>query len=102
MQRITIRDIAKLADVSVTTVFRALNAHAGIRRETKERILHIWEKTGYHVNLLAKSRSSTIGLILPDISSPFHAALSLYIETCAREQGYQVMQSFSFELIPSL
>ena len=95
MQRVTIKDIARLAGVSVTTVSRALNNNADIREETRERILHICQEEGYRTNLLARSlvssKTNTIGLILPGISNPFHAALALQIETFARENGYQVM-----------
>lgn len=95
MQRVTIKDIARLAGVSVTTVSRALNHGADISEETRERILRICREEGYRTNLLARSlissKTNTIGLILPGISNPFHATLALSIETFARENGYQVM-----------
>ena len=95
MQRVTIKDIARLSGVSVTTVSRALNDGPEINPETRERILRICREQGYRTNLLARSlissRTNVLGLILPDISNPFHAALSLSIETYARELGYQVM-----------
>lgn len=95
MQRVTIKDIARLAGVSVTTVSRALNNNADISEETRERILRICRDEGYRTNLLARSlissKTNTIGLILPGISNPFHASLALSIETFARENGYQVM-----------
>lgn len=95
MQRVTIKDIARLAGVSVTTVSRALNHGADINKETRDRILRICREEGYRTNLLARSlissKTNTIGLILPGISNPFHASLALSIETFARENGYQVM-----------
>lgn len=95
MQRITIKDIARIAGVSVTTVSRALNHSADISEDTKERILRICQEEGYRTNLLARSlissKTNTLGLILPNIANPFHAQLALSIETCARENGYQVM-----------
>ena len=95
MRRVTIKDIARMAGVSVTTVSRAINNAPEISPETRERILELGHKEGYRTNLLARSlissRSNVIGVILPDISSPFHAALALHIETFAAQLGYQVM-----------
>lgn len=95
MRRVTIKDIARMAGVSVTTVSRALNDAPEINPETRERILELCRKEGYRTNLLARSlisnRTNVIGVILSDISVPFHAALALHIETCAAQMGYQVM-----------
>lgn len=95
MQNVTIKDIARMANVSITTVSRALNGSLDINEETRRRILKICRREGYRTNLLAKSlissRTNVIGVIQPDISSPFHAVLALHIETCARRLGYQVM-----------
>ena len=95
MGRITIRDIARLSGVSVTTVSRALNDDPEIRAETRERVLRVCRETGYRANLLARSlsssRSHVLGVILPDISNPFYAVLSLHIESCAKARGYQIM-----------
>lgn len=95
MNRVTIKDIAKLAGVSVTTVSRALNNAPEINPETRERILDLCRKSGYRANLLARSlsssRSHVIAIISPNISNPFQSALCLNIEMYAREQGYQVL-----------
>ena len=95
MQHVTIRDIARMANVSVTTVSRALNGSVDINEETRRRILKICRRVGYRTNLLAKSlissRTNVLGVIQPDISGPFHSVLALHIETCARRLGYQVM-----------
>ena len=95
MQRLTMKDIARIAGVSVTTVSRALNDAPEMSRATKDRVLAICREEGYRANLLARSlissRSNVIGVVLPDLTGPFHAALALHIETLARERGYQVM-----------
>lgn len=95
MSRVTIKEIARMAGVSVTTVSRALNNTAEISEATRNRILKICREQGYRKNLLASSlissKTNVIGIIQPDISGPFHAALALHIETHARRQGYQVM-----------
>lgn len=95
MQRVTIKDIARIAGVSVTTVSRALNNAPEMSPVTRERVLAICREQGYRTNLLARSlissRSNVLGVVLPDLTSPFHAALALHVEIRAREQGYQVM-----------
>ena len=95
MRRVTIKDIARMAGVSVTTVSRALNDAPEISSETQDRILRLCREEGYRTNLLARSlisnRTNVIGVILSDISAPYHATLALHIETCAAELGYQVM-----------
>lgn len=84
-----------MAGVSVTTVSRALNDAPEISPETRKRILRLCQETGYRANLLARSlissRTNVIGVIPPDISNPFHATFSLYIEMYAKAQNYQVM-----------
>ncbi|MBD5147272.1 MAG: LacI family transcriptional regulator [Oscillibacter sp.] len=95
MQRVTIKDIARLAGVSVTTVSRALNDAPEIHSDTRERVLRVCREQGYRANLLARSlsssRSNLLGLVVPDIANPFHAALALNIELSAQEAGYQLM-----------
>ena len=95
MQRVTIKDIARLAGVSVTTVSRALNDAPEIHSETRERVLRVCRQQGYRANLLARSLSSSrsrlLGLAVPDMTNPFHAALVLNIELSAQEAGYQLM-----------
>ena len=95
MQRVTIKDIARLAGVSVTTVSRALNDAPEIHSETRDKVLRVCREQGYRANLLARSlsssRSKLLGLVVPDMANPFHAALALNIELCAQEAGYQLM-----------
>lgn len=95
MQRVTIKDVARLAGVSVTTVSRALNDAPEIHSETRDKVLRVCREQGYRANLLARSlsssRSSLLGLVVPDMANPFHAALALNIELCAQEAGYQMM-----------
>ena len=77
MARMTIRDIARLAGVSVTTVSRALNNAPEINFQTRERVLQVCREQGYRSNLLARSlvssRTRVLGVILPELSGPFHA-----------------------------
>jgi len=69
--RVNIRDIARAADTSVSTVSRALNDHPDVSAETRDRILQVASSLGYERNVLAHSlisgRSGMIAVIFPDI-----------------------------------
>ena len=95
MARMTIRDIARLAGVSVTTVSRALNNAPEINPQTRERVLQVCREQGYRSNLLARSlvssRTRVLGVILPELSGPFHASIALHLERYAQERDYQIM-----------
>ena len=76
---IKLRDVAERAGVSITTVSRILNGRETgvvIREETRARIVAAAAELGYKPNLLARalrgSRSSLLGVIVRDISDPFH------------------------------
>ena len=72
MKNITIKDIAKIANVSYATVSRALSGVPGVSDETRSRILKICEEIGYTPDYMARSMvtksTKLIGLIVPDIS----------------------------------
>jgi LacI family transcriptional regulator len=95
MKRITIKDVARAANVSHTTVSRALNDRARIRPETKEKILSIATQLNYRPDFIAKSlvmkRTRTLGLVITTIVNPFYTELSHGIETTARDLGYNII-----------
>ena len=95
MRHVTIKDIARIAGVSTSTVSRALSGSKELSEATRERIVKICNEQGYRVNALARSlirsRTNVIGLIVPEVTNPFYAEISLGIETHARELGYNVM-----------
>ena len=72
---VTIRDVAKTAGVSVSTVSRVLNGKADVASDTQDRILSVIDDMGYTTNLAARSMRSQknymVGLIMPDIAYPF-------------------------------
>lgn len=94
-KKVNIKDIAKLANVSHTTVSRALNDKSRIRKETKEKVLAIAKALGYRPNLIAKSlvsrRSKTLGLVITDIANPFYTELAQGIEKTATRLGYNII-----------
>lgn len=95
MKRVTIKDIAKLAGVSYSTVSRALSGSPEISEATREKIQKICQEQGYHTNALARglsnNRTNVIGLIIPDITNPFFSELSLEIERMAHKNNYKLM-----------
>ena len=69
MKYVTIKDIAKKLNLSISTVSRAFNDKYDIKKETKDRILREAQIMGYKPNLMAKrlvqKRSMNIGIIVP-------------------------------------
>lgn len=74
--KVTIKDIARMCGVSVTTVSRVLNNKTeSIGKDTVVRIRKKIEELGYRPNSVARSmitgRSHTVGLVVPDVRNPF-------------------------------
>lgn len=94
-KKVTIKDIARMANVSHTTVSRALNDKSRIRDETKERILSIAKELNYRPDFIARSlvirRTKTLGLVITTIANPFYIELAQGIETTARGLGYSII-----------
>ena len=95
MGKVTIKDVAKVANVSFTTVSRALSGSSEIGEETRRRILKLCEEMGYTPNAVARSmvmkRTNIIGLIVASIDNPFMSELTTHIEIYARRCGYNLM-----------
>ena len=100
MGKVTIKDVAKVANVSFTTVSRALSGNPEISRETRERILRICEEMGYTTNYVARSmikkKTELLGLIVPSIDNPFMSELAYFAEVTARRAGYNLMLCNSY------
>lgn len=100
MKQVTIKDIAKEAGVSVASVSRALNDLDGIGEDKKKHILEVCDRLCYTPNGLArglvKQKTQTIGIIMPDIRSPFYSELMVLAADIAHKKGYQVLLCNSF------
>ena len=100
-KRATIKDVAALAGVSFATVSRALDDRPEISAETKARVRAACAELGYVPNAAAKGLTGrathTLGLIVPDVSNPYFAALATAIERTASENGYRVLLSNSLQ-----
>ena len=93
----TIKDIARALNVSSSTVSRALKDYPGISDETKRKVKEVAEKLNYRPNAIAlslrKSRSFTIGVIIPEVVHFFFSTVISGIEEVASSRGYNVILS---------
>ena len=93
--QITMKEIAKKLGVSVSTISRALKDSPELHPETKRKIVEMAKEMNYHPNLLAQSlrisRSKTLGVIVPEITSHFFASCISGIQDTANKRGYNVM-----------
>jgi LacI family transcriptional regulator len=94
-QRATVRDVAERAEVSVSTVSRALSGARVVNPELKARIIAISNEMGYKPNQIAASlrrnTTETVGFVVPDITNPFFPSLIEALETHLREQGVALL-----------
>ncbi len=93
----TIRDVAKKAGVSVSTVSHVVNETRFVSEETSTRVLAAMEELKYQPNRLARSlrrkdkRTHTIGLLIPDSTNPFFAEVLRGVEDASFDAGYNVI-----------
>ena len=88
------KDVAELAEVSVSTVSHVLNGTRKVSEETRGGVLAAVEELGYRPNLLAKGlktrRTFTIGLLISDIQNAFFTSLVRGVEDEALSRGYHL------------
>lgn len=95
----TIKDVAKLAGVSVATVSRVINDESNVKTDTKERVLAAVDELNYTPNLLGRNlrRSNTknVLVLLPTISNQFYSSIIKGMNYRAQQDGYHVMVSIT-------
>jgi len=93
--RATLADVARLAGVSPSTASRALNDQAGPSVSTRKAVAVAASALQFRPSVLARSlrmqRTHTIGFIVPDISSPFYAAVLRSAHQHLEDSGYRLM-----------
>ena len=96
---ITIYDVAREANVSMATVSRVVNGNPNVKPTTRKKVLETIEELGYRPNAvargLASKKTTTIGAIIPDISSTFFSELTRGIEDIATMYKYNIILSNS-------
>lgn len=99
----TIKDVAKLASVSPSTVSRVVADNPKISDETKKRVLAAMKELNYYPNAIARSLASkatkTLGLVLPSTEkdifvNPFFIQIMRGISHYAQEKGYYIMYTY--------
>ncbi len=94
---VTMKDVARLANVSVATVSRALSGHVNVGDAVRKRVLEIAHSMDYSPDHAARSltsrRTRTVGVVLPDLPCEFFARLMCGIDAAARERGLQLLVS---------
>ena len=92
---VTIKEVARLAGVSIATVSRVVNGYAHVRPEMRDAVNRAIDTLGYRRNGLASSfrtqQSNIVGVLLRQQRTPFSSALAYAIETTMFDQGYRVL-----------
>jgi LacI family transcriptional regulator len=96
---VTIKDVAKAANVSVASVSRALNGSSSVTEETRKLVLETARTLRYvphsGARSLSTSRTNTIGVVLPDLYGEFFSELIRGIDVAARRRGLHLLVSSS-------
>lgn len=100
-KKITIKEIAKILMVSVSTVSKAMNDSPEISEKTKKKVKELAKFYGYvpnHIAVSLKNQSTfNIGVIIPDIQNSFLAEVLKNIEVHAKKNGYRIITFFTGE-----
>ncbi|WP_373470907.1 LacI family DNA-binding transcriptional regulator [Carnobacterium alterfunditum] len=91
----TIKEVAKLAGVSVATVSRALNNSGYVSEAARKKVEAAVEELNFYPNEVARSlyqkKSKLIGLLLPDIANPFFPLIAKGVEDGVNQRGYSLL-----------
>ena len=94
-ESVTLRDVARHANVGQATAARALGSYGRINPATRERVLASAAELGYRTNALARSmvtrRTRTLGLVVSDIENLFFSRIARAVTDVARAHGYDVL-----------
>lgn len=94
---ITLKDVARLAGVSASTVSRVINDDPRISGETKSKVMACIEQLDYKANPIARSlktsRTRTVGLLVPQMTDPFCMGIAQGAEEELRRHGYSLLIS---------
>lgn len=92
-----IKKVSEVAKVSVATVSRVLNHPETVSEKTRDRILKVMKEMNYVPNSMARSlttkRTSTIGLIIPNILNPLYPNVAKGVEDVFYQKGYNILLS---------
>ncbi|MGK0553775.1 catabolite control protein A [Macrococcus capreoli] len=96
---VTIYDVAREAKVSMATVSRVVNGNPNVKPATRDRVNEVIKKLNYRPNAvargLASKKTTTVGVIIPDISNVYYSELARGLEDIATMYKYQTIISNS-------
>ena len=104
-KKVTLKEVAEAAGVSVATVSMVLNGNANMRagEKTKQHVIEIAQKLNYHPNINAQilrgKTSSIVGLIVPDVTNPVYPEMVRGVMDEAAKLGYHVILSNSDNIV---
>ncbi|WDF83412.1 catabolite control protein A [Lacticaseibacillus pabuli] len=100
-QTITIYDVAREASVSMATVSRVVNGNPNVKPATRKKVLEVIDRLDYRPNAvargLASKKTTTVGLIIPDVTNMFFSSLARGIDDVATMYKYNIILANSDE-----
>ena len=98
---VTIYDVAREAGVSMATVSRVVNGNKNVKENTRKKVLEVIERLDYRPNAvargLASKRTTTVGVVIPDITNTYFASLAKGIDDIAEMYKYNIVLANSDE-----
>lgn len=95
MKKVTIKEVAERANVSIATVSRVLNNNYPVSKELKTKVLKAIEELDFQPNGLArclkKNTTHMIGVVVPDIANPFFMDVGKGLEGVVSKKGYVII-----------
>ena len=105
MSNVTIKDVAKQANVSIATVSRVLNKNYFVSPELEKKVMDAIKELDYYPNSVARSlkneSTQTIGLIVSDISNSFFTFVNRSVENVLKKYNYNVVHNMDYHDYPS-
>lgn len=100
-QTITIYDVAREANASMATVSRVVNGNPNVKPATRKKVLEVIDKLDYRPNAvargLASKKTTTVGVIIPDVTNMFFSSLARGIDDVATMYKYNIILANSDE-----
>ena len=94
-QSVTIYTVAREARVSMATVSRVVNGNPNVKPETRQKVLDVIKQLNYRPNAvargLASKKTTTVGVVIPNITDPYFAELALGIDDVASMYQYNII-----------
>lgn len=100
-ETITIYDVAREAGVSMATVSRVVNGNKNVKENTRQKVLDVIDRLDYRPNAvargLASKKTTTVGVVIPNISNSYFATLAKGIDDIATMYKYNIVLASSDE-----